>query len=345
MIAWIESFYQAGIILGATLVFDFIQRTICSRLLKKADQTDRLRYAFLGALSVPLSLLSWIVALTFAAQTVVVFPMLILARKLGVIVSLTWFFIRLIKKVENSLPGDRTTSDAIGKILRIAVMIVSGLSILQTLDFSLSGILAFGGVGGIAIGFAAKDMLANFFGAFMLYWDRPFKIGDRIRSSDREIEGFVEHIGWRLTRIRNLEKQPIYVPNSLFSTITILNVSRMSHRRIREFVGIRYDDIKQIEPIVNEIREMVMNHPGIASKQALYVNFHNFGPSSLDILLHMFTKATDYKNFLIVKEDVLLKASEIIAKHKAEIAYPTTTLHVQSTPNIPQMSLPAQIKP
>ena len=96
--------------------------------------------------------------------------------------------------------------DAITKLLQMFVIITATLVVLQTLGVSVSGVLALGGIGGLAIGFAAKDLLANFFGGLMLYLDRPFAVGDWIRSPDREIEGDVEQIGWRLTRIRTFDK-------------------------------------------------------------------------------------------------------------------------------------------
>ena len=103
---------------------------------------------------------------------------------------------------------------------------------MQALGYSISGVLAFGGIGGIAVGFAAKDLLANFFGGLMIYLDRPFSVGDWIRSPDKNIEGTVEEIGWRLTRIRTFDKRPLYVPNSTFTQISVENPSRMLNRRI-----------------------------------------------------------------------------------------------------------------
>ena len=106
---------------------------------------------------------------------------------LGVIVVITWFLVRFISQGEQSfirqrrMAGeevDQTTADAIDKLLRISVIITSTLVVLQTLGYSISGVLAFGGVGGIALGFAAKDLLANFFGGLMVYLDRPFSVGD-----------------------------------------------------------------------------------------------------------------------------------------------------------------------
>ena len=93
--------------------------------------------------------------------------------------------------------GDETTVTAIAKLARVSIVITAALMAMQTLGISISGVLAFGGIGGIAVGFAAKDLLANFFGGLVIYLDRPFKVGDWIRSPDRDIEGTVVKIGWR----------------------------------------------------------------------------------------------------------------------------------------------------
>ena len=106
---------------------------------------------------------------------------------------------------------------------------------------------------GIAVGFAAKDLLANFFGGLMVYLDRPFAIGDWIRSPDREIEGTVEEIGWRVTCIRTFDKRPIYVPNSVFTQVTVENPSRMLNRRIYETIGVRYDDAAKVRDIITDV--------------------------------------------------------------------------------------------
>ncbi|MDZ7735419.1 MAG: mechanosensitive ion channel family protein [Gammaproteobacteria bacterium] len=199
---------------------------------------------------------------------------------------------------------------------------------MQTLGFSISGVLAFGGIGGIAVGFAAKDMLANFFGGMMVYLDRPFSVGDWIRSPDRDIEGTVEEIGWRLTRIRTFDKRPLYVPNYVFNTVSIENPSRMLNRRIREVIGVRYDDAGKIADIVGDIRDMIRNHPDIDINQTLIVNFDAFASSSLNIFVYTFTKTCDWVEYHRVKEDIMLRIIDIIDQHGAECAFPTTTIHV-----------------
>lgn len=256
--------------------------------------------------------------------------------QLGFVWIMVWTVLRLIKQGEGILsspmkmkkPMDYTTVNAISKLSRAVVIITAVLIALQSLGYSISGVLAFGGVGGIAVGFAAKDLLANFFGGFIIHLDRPFKVGDWVRSPDRNIEGVVEHIGWRLTTIRTFDKRPLYVPNATFTQISVENPSRMFNRRIYETVGIRYADVSQIGTIVGNIRSMLENHEDLDMDQTLIVNFESFGPSSLDIMVYTFTKTVDWVTFHQVKQDVLLKISEIIEEQGAEVAFPTRTLHL-----------------
>jgi MscS family membrane protein len=219
-------------------------------------------------------------------------------------------------------------------------MITAAPVMLHTLGFSISGVLAFGGIGGIATGFAARDLLANFFSDLMIYLDRPFSVGDWVRSEDREIEGTVEHIGWRLTRIRTFDRRPIYLPNGIFSTIAVINPSRMTRRRIYETIGIRYDGVKKLPAILDEIRHMLANHPDTDHEQTLMVNFNRFGPPSLDFFIYSLTHTTVWARFHVIKQDVLLKTSDIITAHGAEIAYPTSTVHApeleQAMAHVPQ---------
>jgi MscS family membrane protein len=139
-------------------------------------------------------------------------------------------------------------------LLRVSVIITAILVALQSLGFNISAVLAFGGIGGIAVGFAAKDLLANFFGGLMIYLDRPFSVGDWIRSPDRSIEGTVEKIGWRLTSIRTFDKRPLYIPNSMFANISVENPSRMTHRRIYETIGVRYEDNKHLPSLLTMLK-------------------------------------------------------------------------------------------
>jgi MscS family membrane protein len=180
------------------------------------------------------------------------------------------------------------------------------------------------------VGFAAKDMLANFFGGLTIYMDRPFVVGEWIRSPDKDIEGTVEYIGWRHTRVRAFNKNPIYVPNALFTTIVVENPTRMTNRRIKETIGIRYADLDKMAAIVADVKAMLCAHPEIDTSATLIVNFNQFGASSLDFFIYTFTKTVEWVHYHEVKQDVLLKVAAIIQAHGAEIAFPTRTLHLET---------------
>ncbi|MBI1905564.1 MAG: mechanosensitive ion channel family protein [Rhodocyclales bacterium] len=333
---------QVFLVVFAVAVFNFVLRRVLAGVEARARKTaNTWDDALISAARRPLTLLAWIVGLTFAVRIIhestaaPVFEFFEPARTVGVIGCITWFLLlfigdvqeRLItRQVERGQPVDRTTVDAIGKLLRVSVLITAVLVGLQSLGFSVSGVLAFGGIGGIAVGFAARDLLANFFGGLMVYLDRPFAIGDWIRSPDRNIEGTVENIGWRVTCIRTFDKRPLYVPNAVFSQIAVENPSRMTNRRIFETVGVRYDDFARVAPIVDDIKAMLCAHPEIEQDQTMIVNFNQFAASSLDIMVYTFTRTTQWIAFHAVKQDVLLKIGEIIEAHGAQIAFPTRTL-------------------
>jgi MscS family membrane protein len=335
---------QVFVVVLLVLLFNFVLRLALRRLHTRLKDTDNpWDDALVGALQRPLNLMVWIIGIAFAAEIVhaetgaAIFMAVGPIRDVGVIASIAWFLQRLVKQVQVNLlkrskareqPLDRTTVDAIGKLVSASIIITTALVVMQTLGFSISGVLAFGGIGGIAIGFAAKDLLANFFGGLMIYLDRPFAVGDWIKSPDREIEGTVEYIGWRLTRIRTFDKRPIYIPNGIFSNIAVVNPSRMTHRRINETIGIRYADIGKMQVIVDEVKTMLQQHEEIDDSQTLMVNFNSFSASSVDFFIYTFTHTTNWIRFHEIKQDVLLKISNIITRYGAEIAFPTSTIHV-----------------
>lgn len=330
----------------------FVRRFVMS-LKQRAERTkSKWDDTFFAALQGPARTLVWVVGLTFALERAAVgldieaiFAPL---RAALVVATLTWGLIRFIDRVQRRMMReagpedlDLTTVEAIGRLIRITVLITSGLIILQTLGFSVSGVLAFGGLGGIAVGFAAKDLLSNFFGGLMIFLDRPFGVGDWVRSPDRDIEGTVESLGWRLTTIRTFDKRPLYVPNATFLSIAVENPSRMSHRRIFETIGIRYDDAAQLKAIVADVEAMLRDHPEIDSDQTLMVYFNAFGASSLDFFIYCFTKTTVWTEYHRVKQDVLFQVYDLISQQGADVAFPTQTLHLQVEPE-QSIQTPAQ---
>ena len=341
---------QVFIVVFFTAFLNWVQKRVLSKVIVKLERTRTYwDNALFDAARKPLTFLIWIIGLTFAADIVkneteaAIFGAIAPIRDVGVIVVISWFLVRFIGRAEKNIiekkqiageEFDRTTADAIAKLLRISIIITSALVAMQTLGYSISGVLAFGGIGGIAVGFAARDLLANFFGGFMIYMDRPFDVGDWIRSPDQEIEGTVEKIGWRLTTIRTFDKRPLYVPNAIFTNISVENPSRMSNRRIKETIGIRYDDVSKMRDIIADVKQMLKGHDDIDANQTLIVNFNEFAPSSLDFFIYTFTKTTNWIEFHEVKQDVLLKVIEIVESHGAECAFPTSTIHIPQNVNI-----------
>ncbi|MEM1244411.1 MAG: mechanosensitive ion channel family protein [Pseudomonadota bacterium] len=336
---------QVFIVIFFSAVIHYIEVIFYNRTKPKlAAKANRVWFkAFFHAIHKPVGALIWLVGITFAISIVqakapgaAIFNFVQPLRDVGVIVIIVWSILRFIKQGEEILvqprgskPGrDKTTVNAISQILTATVVITSILVVLQTLGFKISGVLALGSVSGIVAGFAAKDLLANFFGGLMVYFDRPFKVGDWIRSPDRQIEGTVEYIGWRLCRIRTFDKRPLYVPNSIFSTISVENPSRMLNRRIYTKVGVRYEDATKMRKMLPAIRDMLHNHPEIDTKATLMVNLVEFGPSALNFMIYTFTKTTDWVKFQAIQEDVFLQIIDIIASFGAECAFPTTTIHV-----------------
>ena len=336
------------VLVFAALVFDFAQRKLLGRLKKRLERTKTpWDDAILDSLTAPISLLIWVLGITLAATFLDLETRLMSnVISLTLVAAMAWFLLRLIKNGQANLLEasrqaederdrlDPSTVEAIGKLLRLAVGITAILIGLQQIGVNISAILAFGGIGGIAIGFAAKDLLANFFGGLMIYMDRPFKVGDWIRSPDRNIEGTVESIGWRLTRIRTFDKRPLYLPNSIFATIAVENPQRMLNRRIYETIGLRYDDIGKMDDITRDVKAMLQGHPEIDTNQTLMVNFNSFGPSSVDFFVYTLTKTTNWQRFHEIKHEILLKIAGIITRHGAEIAFPTSTFHVASMPQL-----------
>ncbi len=322
-------------------IVQFIALRIIKSFMERAEQTQIIwDDLLLKSLKTPVSWGVWIFGITHAARlialvtdvnwnatvmtiqesTLIIIIILVLMRFVGQIKS------RLSNGHYMKKPMDQTTAQIVCKLLQFSISITGALVILQTLGYSVSGVLAFGGVGGIAIGFAARDLLANFFGALMVYLDKPFKIGEWIRSPDKEVEGVVEEIGWRSTKIRTFDKRILFVPNSVFNQISLENPSRMSNRRIYETIGIRYSDIDKMSTIVEQVQSYLKNNEAIDTRQTLIVNFDKFNNSSIDFFIYTFTKTTDWVLFHQIKHQVLLDIAGIISSNGAEIAFPTRTV-------------------
>ncbi len=338
--------WQVFLAVLATAAINYVVAKFLDGLTVKLERTHTVwDDALMAAARKPAYWMIWLVGFSYILQLIVqtsdaqIFEILNSLRAVMAVLILTWFLVGLIREVESRLlsgdytkgeePFDPTTVMAIGKLVRTAVIITAALVAMQSLGYSISGVLAFGGIGGIAVGFAAKDLLSNFFGGLMIYLDRPFAVGDWIRSPDKNIEGTVENIGWRQTRIRTFDQRPLYVPNGTFAQISVENPSRMLNRRIYETIGLRYDDAHQLDTVISDVRTYLENNDDIDLNKTLIVNFNSFGPSSLDFFIYAFTKTTQWVKYHEIKQRVLLDILAIIHKHGADVAYPTSTIKLE----------------
>lgn len=313
------------------------------RRLHRAAQSSAQHWddVFVTAVEAPARTVLWIVvaylALDLLSLAEGLNTWIVPAYDTALVLLLAWFFQRMIRGVEAELlveergktkSTDKASVHATAQLFRIILWVVVGLMVLQTLGISISGLLAFGGIGGIAVGFAAKDMLSNFFGGLSIYMDRPFTKGDWIRSPDRELEGTVEEIGWRLTRIRTFSQRPLYVPNAVFSQVALENPSRMRNRQIHETIGLRYQDAAKMATVVDQVHDMLKQHEEIDLTRTLIVNFVSFGPSSLDFFIYTFTRTTDWVRYHAIKQDIMIRILDIIHANGADVAFPTQTLQL-----------------
>lgn len=348
------------LIVLATLLLAFIQRRLMKRLGQMVANSENLwDNALHHAAGRPMTLIIWLIGITMAAQAIPVegegqildASLIIKLRQIGVLFAIAWFLVTFVKNIEKNIIEkarrdgrkiDRTTINALGRVVRITVVVTVILIALDNLGINVSGLLAAGGIGGLAVGLAAKDMLANFFGGITVFIDRPFSVGDWIVLKEKGIEGVVENIGWRQTTIRKFDKRPVYVPNAIFTTASVENPSRMSHRRINETIGLRYDDLDRMEAITDEVRKMLTAHPEIDENQTLMVHFNAFNASSVDFFIYCMTHTVNWQHYHKVKQDVLLKIHEIVGKNDAQIAYPTRTLKVEMPPQLAGLDPPGE---
>lgn len=246
-------------------------------------------------------------------------------RELGVIIAATWFLLRWIDRIRSRFATDqridKSQVDATARFATVATFVVSLLISLDTMGVNVQAVLAFGGIGGVAIGFAGREIISNFFGGFMIYVTRPFTVGEWIRCiEEAQLNGTVEDIGWYLTRVRTWDKRPLYIPNSRFSTLIVENGSRMDNRRIVHTLHLRLEDVPIVKKIVSEMGQVLMQHPGLDPKQHRMVYVDSFDDYSIRIWFSCYTKSVFLYDFRDIQQQLLLSFYDIIRSSGAQLA-------------------------
>jgi len=273
------------------------------------------------------------------------------------VVSVTWFIVfgwlalnlcdvaghyleLLTGKTETKL--DDMLVPIVRRSLKIFVGMIVFMLIVQSLGYSIAALLAGFSVGGIAFALAAKDTLENFFGSVMIFVDRPFQVGDWVLVG--KIEGTVEEVGFRSTRIRTFAKTLITVPNSKVAHEAINNYSQMPKRRVVQDIGVGYDtDAKRVEAAVNAFRQILHDDERV-DQDFWMVNFNNFGDSGLNIYIYYFTSSTVWAEYMQTRQEINLRFMLALEKLGVEIVFPTQTLYMRQDQPLEKPPLEAAMK-
>ncbi len=339
--------------IGIFLLFLFARRlffrtTVRSiRLLVHRTQTT-LDDEILAAIEQPLEFAFVVIGLYVAGQFVSLSDTLahFLAQLVRSLIAITifWALFRVIDPLSSlfdraiGLFGSESMHETIkGFFVKVAKAIVVCLGIaavFQEWGFNIAAVLGSLGLVGMAVALGAQDFIKNMFAGLTIFLDRMFEKGNWIKTPD--VEGNVEEIGFRATKIRQFDRALVTIPNSKLASEALVNYSRMTQRRIYWSIGVEYrSSHDQIRKIIQDIRDYLHSNPDFETdpqKTKTFVFLNAFGGSSIDIMLYCFTKTTVWGEWLAVKETLGYKIKEIVEQHGASFAFPSTSLYVETLP-------------
>jgi len=312
---------------------------LLSTLFKRMQNNESYNHwivLFFNAAYAPIVSLVWFLGLfTICLQFVQFFNFEIIlnsveeVQQLGTMLPFCWFLFRFksliekdfLKKYNKLLSTfDPIVIPVFSKIATILISFFSVVSVLRILGIPLQTLMLFSGAFSIALGLAAQNLLSNFFGGLMILLNRPFCVGDWVSSPDKKVEGFVEEIGWSSTRIRTSDRRPIYVPNSMFTQIVLMNSSEMYNRHFKQTLRLYFKDFEKVDAITHDIHAMLSACEDVDKKQLILVNLVKFEEQSLSIDISAFTKTKKKEFFYKLQHELCLKVAEIIKMHGVEIA-------------------------
>lgn len=252
-----------------------------------------------------------------------------------VIIGVFWTFYRGTDLIRGLLEGwtQKTQSELDDKIvsfivrlLNIVIILIGGMVLIQEWDYNVTGIVTGLGLGGLAFALAAKDMLSNIFGLLMIIADKPFSIGDWVVVDN--IEGTVEDIGFRSTKIRTFGLALVSVPNAAIASSAVINWSRRGHRRMRFNLDFTYDSTPaQIKAFTMQAEQFLQNHKEI-HQETIFVKFSGFEDSSLRVFFYFFSNTAMWGEFLDVQQRVKLDLMEIALELGLSFAFPSQSIYM-----------------
>jgi MscS family membrane protein len=238
------------------------------------------------------------------------------------------YMMKLAEKTQSTL--DDQLVPMVRKALKVFVVIVGGLAILMNLNINIVPLLTGLSIGGLAFALAAQDTLKNFFGSIMIFVDKPFQIGDWITSGD--VDGTVEEVGFRATRVRTFRNSLTYVPNGVIADRTVDNHGLRRYRRFYTQIAINYDTPSDvINVFVEGLREIIQKHPNTL-KDNYHVYLNDMADSSLNIMFYIFFEVPTWGEELRCRHQVLIEVIRLAESLGVSFAFPTRTLHMETFP-------------
>ncbi len=254
--------------------------------------------------------------------------------------TLFWAILSVIEALrglvyEATAKFNKDLSKEMGNFIIVMIKILVGgiglAGMLMVWGINVTAVVASLGLGGLAFALAAKDTASNLFGSFALLADRSIRIGEWIKVDG--VEGVVEDVGMRTTKIRSFQKSLITVPNSIVANSPIENFSRRGIRRIKMHIGLTYGTSSdQIMQIIQDIKSLLQSHEGISQKDSLMVNFDSFGDSSLNIFIYTFTHTANWAKYLDIREDIHIQIMSIVEKNGSGFAFPSQSIYIEQLP-------------
>jgi MscS family membrane protein len=235
-------------------------------------------------------------------------------------------FVYITAKINPNM--GKAINNILTSVLKIIIISVGSMTILKEWGVDVSGFIASLGLGGLAFALAAKDTAANIFGGILIFSDKPFLIGDWIKTN--EVEGTVEEIGLRSSKIRTFAQALVTVPNANLVNSAIINWTKMGKRRIKMNLELTYDTTqKQMIAILKDIRKLLSNDIDI-HKDTIFINFTDFNDSSLGIFCYYFTYTTAWGEYMRIRERLNLEIMGIVESNNAKFAFPSTSVYLKS---------------
>ncbi len=335
-----------GILAFFLILRGVLSKYILNTLRRWSDKSNTdIDNKVIDALIPPVRFIPIILGVFFATQALQIDGLLadIITRVIRSMIAyvIFWALYRSLKPIRRMAKGleralTRTMMDWIFKFLRVTVMFIGAAVILEIWGIAIGPLLAGMGLLGAAVALGAQDLFKNLIGGITVIAEKRFHPGDWIKV-DGVVEGTVEEVGFRSTRVRRFDKAPVYVPNSELSDAVVTNFSRMTNRRIYWKIGVTYSTSKeQLTLIRDEIANYLATHEDFEKppKVSTFVRIDSFNASSIDFMIYCFTKTTDWGEWLAVKEEFALFIKEVVEeKAKTGFAFPSQSIYLESLPD------------